>query len=456
MSVEILSGVVSETIYVDPGDLVFVPEGEVLVWEGDVDGIAILNDYDSPVEGPMHAVVAGQISTDYFAIAMGRTSEDVVAITVTDTGNISAEYCVYLTGISTNILHNFGRLTGEARAIYVSGSSGDQIVNHGEIYGEQGVSFTYSDDLFMANYGAIYASTGIHAGAVCDLTIVNAGVIEAQPDLLEDTYGIYCTQGDTYVLENLGEISAKTAVRFSDVTKVEIVNSGVITAADTGVELVMAEAVLTNLGTISGPQAISAHSASELTLQNEGTINGTVNCFDYGTGPQTGSQDQILNIGTIDGDVILGHGRDHYAAAGVGHVTGVVDGGIDNDTLIGARLSDRFEGGTGDDTLRGRLGADELSGGTGADLLHGGRDADVLTGGAGADLFVFGATAGADVITDFELGTDVIRLHRQAGGMEALAFEDLGADLVLTHAGGSITLSGLAGQVLTVDDIAFA
>jgi serralysin len=66
--------------------------------------------------------------------------------------------------------------------------------------------------------------------------------------------------------------------------------------------------------------------------------------------------------------------------------------------------------------LTGNLGNNHLSGLDGADTLIGARGADTQTGGAGADTFVLrpgdggGALALADVITDFQNGTDSIGL----------------------------------------------
>ena len=70
----------------------------------------------------------------------------------------------------------------------------------------------------------------------------------------------------------------------------------------------------------------------------------------------------------------------------------------------------------GADTLYGEAGNDVLVGSGGADTLDGGADSDTLTGGDGVDTFVIRANDGgsseasADVITDFQDGTDTIGL----------------------------------------------
>ena len=97
---------------------------------------------------------------------------------------------------------------------------------------------------------------------------------------------------------------------------------------------------------------------------------------------------------------------------------------------------DSLYGGAGDDSLYGGAGDDLLDGGTGRDVLSGEGPAqgngsvysdearELLGGSAGSDTFVTRAGDGgstvatADVITDFEDGTDQI-------GLDGLAFGDL-------------------------------
>ena len=80
-----------------------------------------------------------------------------------------------------------------------------------------------------------------------------------------------------------------------------------------------------------------------------------------------------------------------------------------NDTLTGDAGQNTIWGADGNDRLFGGGGNDVVFGMTGSDLLNGGAANDTLTGGLGADTFVF--AAGHDVITDFTLGEDVLRLE---------------------------------------------
>lgn len=72
-------------------------------------------------------------------------------------------------------------------------------------------------------------------------------------------------------------------------------------------------------------------------------------------------------------------------------------------------------GGVGNDTLNGGGGNDFLDGGDDSDTLLGGAGNDTLTGGVDADAFVLNSTLNAltnvDIITDFEVGVDKIRVE---------------------------------------------
>ena len=87
-----------------------------------------------------------------------------------------------------------------------------------------------------------------------------------------------------------------------------------------------------------------------------------------------------------------------------------VIGSAFGDRLYGTAGVNRLEGGAGDDISYGLDLDDFLLGGDGADRLVGGNGQDTLTGGAGADRFYFvgSETGGADTITDYSLGSDLL------------------------------------------------
>ncbi len=106
-------------------------------------------------------------------------------------------------------------------------------------------------------------------------------------------------------------------------------------------------------------------------------------------------------------------------------------GGSGNDKFSGNERANTLMGKSGDDALNGHRGADALLGGRGDDVLAGGAGKDNLTGGKGADTFVFSSAlnaSNADVITDFNVSQDMIRLQNAVftglsnGDLDASAF----------------------------------
>jgi Ca2+-binding RTX toxin-like protein len=92
-----------------------------------------------------------------------------------------------------------------------------------------------------------------------------------------------------------------------------------------------------------------------------------------------------------------------------------------NDNLIGGAGNDSLFGGVGNDTVNGGTGNDYLSGGVGNDNLTGGTGQDILMGGTGKDNFTFlTPTEGLDIITDFSIADDTIRIKTSAFGFNSL------------------------------------
>jgi Ca2+-binding RTX toxin-like protein len=93
-----------------------------------------------------------------------------------------------------------------------------------------------------------------------------------------------------------------------------------------------------------------------------------------------------------------------------------LSGGSTNDKIDGKDGNDRLVGDEGNDYLEGGKGNDTLIGGNGNDLLKGGEGQDILMGGAGKDRFEIKYKSNksgydfADVVTDFQDGTDTLKL----------------------------------------------
>jgi VCBS repeat-containing protein len=151
-----------------------------------------------------------------------------------------------------------------------------------------------------------------------------------------------------------------------------------------------------------------------------------------------------------------------YAASGVNvsllnQGVAQATGGSGSDTLLSI---ESLIGSNFNDTLTGDAGANTLNGSTGNDRLNGGSGSDVLIGGVGNDIFAFSAAGfGTDVVTDFDavndangfdlldlsgLGITNLAQYDAARLSNALTITDVGADTLLTYAGGSIRLVGVA------------
>ena len=98
-----------------------------------------------------------------------------------------------------------------------------------------------------------------------------------------------------------------------------------------------------------------------------------------------------------------------------------INGGAGSDTLYGGSGDDRISGGADNDVISGGHGNDVLNGSDGDDTLFGGTGRDTLSGGNSAYTFVFlaggSAENGINLITDFTVGTDKIRIQWEGNGL---------------------------------------
>lgn len=154
---------------------------------------------------------------------------------------------------------------------------------------------------------------------------------------------------------------------------------------------------------------------------------------------------------------------------GVDHGDGA-DRFVSIENVLGSNGADRITGDDGANMLNGRSGNDLLAGaggndtilgGNGNDTLVGGVGADNMTGGNNADRFVFAAAAhlglagGADRITDFQTGLDVIALNAlNLTWIDTGAFTGTGAELRVNLVGAHSQLQlDLDGDGLRDADI---
>ena len=227
------------------------------------------------------------------------------------------------------------------------------------------------------------------------------------------------TVGETGVISSSDNVAVKFqgAAQITNSGRIEG-NQGMIVGDVDGT--VSFKTFITNLGTIwaegavpgSVGQAIlrNADSQEEIRLMNEGLIrsmNGSALGVAYDSAYHGNTaRDVIFNEGRIIGNVLLGHGNDHYDGRD-GRLRGLVDGG------------------TGNDVIRGGANAEQIQGSAGADTLSGGRGADVFIYYAASDSR---AATGRDRIVDFNRGQlDILDLsdidaNSRVAGNQAFRF----------------------------------
>lgn len=200
--------------------------------------------------------------------------------------------------------------------------------------------------------------------------------------------------------------------------------------------------------------------AGGYTLSTEEEYDGGYRYYDpyFPTGMANDGNDSIIGsddasdsfYGNGGDDVLKGWGGRDYLYGGDGDDT--LLGGTGKDYLAGGDGDDSIEGGTLRDTLEGGDGDDLLFGENGRDRIDGGRGDDTVTGGAGVDGFMFGQFGGEDVITDFELGVDLLRLGSSfyAGGR--LSVEDL-FDRYGSVEDGNVVLRFKGGESVTIEGV---
>lgn len=161
-----------------------------------------------------------------------------------------------------------------------------------------------------------------------------------------------------------------------------------------------------------------------------------------------GAGRDILQGGAGRDELVGGTGADTLRG---GDEADHVEGGDGNDRMFGGAGDDILLGGAGDDVIVAGAGDDFILGGDGGDTIravggvntvHGGAGDDSITAGTGADTFVFRGETGHDRIDDFDVEADVLAIEG-ATRLADLVITTTGADAVIDHAGGRITLYGV-------------
>ena len=379
-------------------------------------------------------------------------SGSTVTGSVVNQGTITAEVNVgFLGGVVVEDgvafdgqIANSGLISGPRNGLYIGNAEHNlQIVNSGQIESGSRVVNLDGDNVTFINQGSILGTGDQRDGTVYldgtadNITVNNQqGTIDAGEGnsgsglsvqvgtangLGEgiDDLELSADISNSGLIQGRGASNVPAGIRLfvgSGLTEAtftgDITNelNGVITSEEQAGVLIEAGVIvngqITNLGTISGGNGFA--------IDAQGAL-GTVD---------------ILNAGTLNGQVRLGTGSDRFVQASVDAV--VVSGGLGNDEIIG---------GNGDDTL------------------NGGGDDDLLTGGLGVDTFIFENSAGRDVVTDFSITDDILDVSAIFDDVQDVlgATSQVGNDTLIDFGDdSSVRLVGVDISSLTSNNFAFA
>jgi hypothetical protein len=325
--------------------------------------------------------------------------------------------------------------------------------------------------------GSVNAGDGIDTLTVADSTHLATAVLGAKYTNFE-TLGV--TDGVSVDLDNIAGITAvqmtdgaSTATALNDLSAVQ---AGAVTIlAGDGVATIGVKGAATvgqidtvkmtfNDGNTTLNQDINANAASTFTLA--AVENLEVTAVD---------QVDIVQNNTASNDLtsvkLSGAGNISFVTGNMDQVNFSLDASASTgtnalDASTFATNGVAISGGTGVDTITGSGQADSINGGAGADVITGGVGADSLTGDAGNDTFFFADAAAdtgitvatADVIQDFNTGSDQIDIDTAAAGVAWVNNTTVGgvniATTVAANFAGALTA---ANGVLTgtVDQYAF-
>jgi len=360
-----------------------------------------------------------------------------------------------------------------------------------------------ADNMTFRIDGRILDSTsaGLQAGTFyggltsdnCNITIGKTGLIQSK-DVAVTVYG------DNAVIANNGNLLGDETVESDGISITgshgKISNIGLV-QAHYGIRMVGDGNEFNNSGHVVSLLAVDVETKAGETARivNSGyLLSANSNAIYANAGEET-----VINSGQIHGNIMLLGGDDTFVNRG-GHLGGTVHGGLGNDIYVvdskGLQISEdmgegydrvkssvawtldmNFEEGMltgkknvnliGNDTgdvLYGNSGNNHIRGDMGTDFITGGRGNDTLTGGDGVnsgdtgDIFIFHHHSGADIITDFQDGTDKINLDAYTGIADFgdLTIKKSGEDVVVMLADGdSITLLHTSKAMITEADFQF-
>tara|TARA_A100000164_G_scaffold188204_1_gene167037 strand:- start:25200 stop:31388 length:6189 start_codon:yes stop_codon:yes gene_type:complete len=257
--------------------------------------------------------------------------------------------------------------------------------------------------VFYPNNVATDADDSMYGGSGNDTWIVSgtaAAALEAT-DVFDGNGGT-----DTFSIVNTGAITA--VIDFSVVSDVEqaVTSKDSTGAVDLDLGAVASTDTLPATFTVDGSSVVS--SSGTLKFNKSETETNLTTAFTV-----TGGLNADTIYGAKGNDVLTGGAGVNVIGGNAGNDT--ITDGSGASTLAGDAGADTILGAGGDDAITGGAGNDSIVGGDGVDTITPGAGKDTVTLGSGKDTVIFTAdsdSAGAnfDVITDFVSGTDNLRL----------------------------------------------
>ncbi|MEA5504838.1 tandem-95 repeat protein, partial [Halotia wernerae UHCC 0503] len=331
--------------------------------------------------------------------------------------------------LASNILRRYTDIDGDTLTI-------DDFTNptNGKLtFNDNGTSDNPSDDFFTYTPNANFNGTDSFNFTVSDR---NGGSITSTFNLnVKPVNDAPVAVNDRFTTSFNTAVSIQASTLLANDTDIDSSNLSItgVSGATKGL------AVLNDNGT----QDNSADDFIVFTPTNEFSGNAKFN-YTISDGSLTSTASVVIAVGanitgTNGKDTISGTPGDDKICGGNG-----------NDTICGGKGNDTISGGNGKDIIYGGKGKDMLTGGNGNDTIFGGKGNDILTGGNGKDKFIFASKEGADTITDFRKGTDLIGL---SGGLTFGQLSFRGNNILVTSTPEILaTLTGIKTTTLTICD----
>lgn len=268
-----------------------------------------------------------------------------------------------------------------------------------------------------------------------------------------DAAGVEILNIKTSTGGNQIDLAGVTATATAGNVAVNVTGAGALTlkALNAQTNVVNASAATGAITLASGDRAATAMTITTGTGNDTVAMRHANDVLNGGLGTDTLTINANLVLGGILVD--LSSTTDQVVSFN-GNANAAVQVGFENVDLsgitgtFGADITARAAG----STITGTRNNDQITGGAGADTIIGGAGNDLLTGGAGNDTFVFQTTLalnGADTITDFMTGTNVIDFAFGDGGIANLAaLRGTGVNVQFGNATGALAINANAGLVV--------